>query len=212
MIADHIIHKLDNEIYNREIERYGTNTMLLSEDLFYADSQVILEFSSLIAGDEGEEIRWFFALKMIDCFLSDFGLNLDQKIAFTSSLKQAFTQEFNFSKPQNKVLNDKYRAERSRISEMLQTTIDEENDWFTLFELLSYKTEKTAETIAQILNIKEKNELEMEFYDLLASYTHMTLNRLFISKQRLNETAVYFLLEKYYRGLKAYNPSNNSEK
>lgn len=94
---------------------------------------------------------------------------------------------------------------------MLKTTIDEENDWFPLFELLNYKTEKTAETIAQILNIKEKNELEMAFYDLLASYTHMTLNRLFISKQRLNETAVYFLLEKYYYGVKAYNPQVNKK-
>ena len=88
---------------------------------------------------------------------------------------------------------------------MLATTIDTEDEWALLFELLQKKSEMTEELIAEILIIKEKNELEIDFYNLLASYTHMALNRLFISQQRLNETAVYFLLEKYYRGLKAYN-------
>ena len=47
----------------------------------------------------------------------------------------------------------------------------------------------------------------MEFNNLIASYTHMSLNRIFVSSQRLNETAVYFILEKYYKSIKAYNPN-----
>lgn len=205
LIAQRVIHKLENEIYNREIERYGSNTILLSEQLFSYESQIITAFISLIEGDEGEEVRWLFALKMIDCLLSDFGLSLDEKIEFVNNLKQGFTQEFHFGKAQNQTLNDKYREERQNIAKMLATTIDTEDEWALLFELLQKKSEMTEELIAEILIIKEKNELEIDFYNLLASYTHMALNRLFISQQRLNETAVYFLLEKYYRGLKAYN-------
>lgn len=206
LIEQRVIHKLDNEIYNREIERYGSNTILLSEKLFYYDSKIITAFISMIEGYQGEEIRWLFALKMIDCFLSDFGFNIDQKIEFVSALKQGFTKEFNFAKPQNKTLNDKCRKERNRIMKILHSTIDEENEWQPLFELLKYKTEITKDIIKDIIEIKEKNQFEIDFFDLLASFTHMTLNRLFVSQQRLNETAVYFLLEKHYKSIKAYKP------
>ena len=55
--------------------------------------------------------------------------------------------------------------------------------------------------------MKENKVLEMEFNDLIGSYTHMSLNRLFPSNQRLHETAIYFLLEKYYKSIIVYNPN-----
>ena len=203
-IKNKIIHVFQMDTYNRELERYGTNTMELSESLFYQDSQVIISFLDLIEGDSGEEIRWLFALKLIDSFLSDLQFDIDQKIEFVTMLRDSFTQEFNFQKPQRTALNNKFRDKRKVIDKMLQTEIDGTEEWYPLFELLNYKSEVTKDEITTLISIKEK--LEMKFSNLIASYTHMSLNRIFLSNPRLNETAVYFMLEKYYRSIKAYNP------
>ncbi len=56
---DHI-WKVQIDTYHREIERYGSNTMELSESLFYYDSKMIVDFIDMIEGAEGEEIHFFF--------------------------------------------------------------------------------------------------------------------------------------------------------
>ena len=73
------MHNLQFETYQREVERYGFDTMHLSEDIFFHHSVAVLNFISMLEGDEGEQYRWQVALKAIDLLLDHFNYTLEQK-------------------------------------------------------------------------------------------------------------------------------------
>jgi hypothetical protein len=50
---------------------------------------------------------------------------------------------------------------------------------------------------SEIASIKEHINPENEI-DLLFSYNHMTVNRLFRTRQRANEMVIYYFLHKFY--------------
>ena len=110
-----IIWKVQLDTYNRELERYGANTMELSESLFCHDSWATLQFLDLIEGDEGERLRWLYGLRAIDGLLEAFQYNIGEKLQLMERLKIGFGQEFNMSRPLKKQLDGKYRKERERI-------------------------------------------------------------------------------------------------
>ena len=73
-IEQDLIWKVQVDSYQREIERYGIGAMEQAEELFFHDSRMIVDMLDMIAGDEGEKYRWFFALRAIDTLLDDFHL------------------------------------------------------------------------------------------------------------------------------------------
>jgi hypothetical protein len=51
--------KIDFDTYERAIERYGgTEGLCAAEDIFFADSEAVLDILGELAGDEGLDIRW----------------------------------------------------------------------------------------------------------------------------------------------------------
>ncbi len=71
-VQNNLIWKIQLDTYEREIERYGENTIDLIENLFCYDSNMHLDLLSSLYGDEGETTRWLFGLKAIDQTLIDF--------------------------------------------------------------------------------------------------------------------------------------------
>ena len=69
-VAQHVIHKIQADTYLRELERYGTNTMEISETLFFHDSTMLLNAISLI---EDEELYFLFVIKAIKKLLDSLG-------------------------------------------------------------------------------------------------------------------------------------------
>jgi thiopeptide-type bacteriocin biosynthesis protein len=68
---ENLIWKIQLDTYQRELERYGTNTIELAEELFSHDSNMVISMLDLIEGDEGEKIRWLFSIRAIDAYLND---------------------------------------------------------------------------------------------------------------------------------------------
>ena len=194
-IEKRIVWKLQVDTYKREIERYYEKTMVESENLFYLDSQCTLNFLDLIEGDEGEEYRWLYGLRSIDCLLSDFGYNLKDKTEILDEMQTSFGQEFNINKSLRRQLDNKFRKYREKITTFLKPAIDENSELFPIWELLGFKSEKSVEIVQSI-----KLKLSVEKIDsLLRSYIHMILNRLFRTKQRVHELAIYYMLHKHYK-------------
>ena len=171
--------------------------MEISESIFYADSLAIYKFIRMLHGNEGEELRWKFGLVSIDLLLNDFGYNLTDKKRLLAGLSTDFFKEFtlhssNKGKFVSKVIRERFRKYKLDISILLS----KENRNLELIE--AYQAfEERSKRIKPL--VKEMEGLSMDKKDgLLASYIHMTMNRLFIANQRKHELVIYHFLNKFY--------------
>ena len=145
------------------------------------------------------EKRWLFGMKAIDHILSDWQADDVSKKAFFETLKTAFAQEMGATSAILKQLSNKYRAKRKQIESYMTETPEE------LGELLLEHSEASKPIVAAILKKKQEQLLSNTIEDVLESYTHMHFNRLFSSKQRMNEWVLYDFLHQYYRSKIARN-------
>lgn len=184
---NYAIYKVQTDTYTREIERYGKSTMEASEELFYVDSQLILDQLS-----EDDDINdrgvWFKALKVVDIYLNAFDFSLEQKTSFIKTLAVGFSHEFPMHTIGKKQLALKYRTNRVKIEQVFEEELGD--------NLLSHANR--LQHIAQ--RIREKVNFNQEVIeDLLGSYLHMHCNRFFSNKPRMNEWLVYDFLAIYYK-------------
>lgn len=184
-----IIYKVQVDTYNQEVERYGKDTIELSEKLFYADSKMILEYFGSKDRLEiiGSEI-WFNALKIVDIYLEAFEFNLSKKASFMKELAIGFGREFPMSKTGKKQIALKYRSNRIK----LDYTMKKESD-----ESLKLFANELFDIAKEIMLKVDNNRIAVEY--LLSSYLHMHCNRYFSNKQRMNEWLIYDFLAIYYK-------------
>ncbi|WP_298542110.1 thiopeptide-type bacteriocin biosynthesis protein [uncultured Aquimarina sp.] len=190
-----LIWKIQLDTYQREIERYGVKTMSESEELFFLDSKMIVDFLDMIDGDEGEELRWLFATRAIDQQLQDFGYKEDEKMALMERLKLGFGAEFGMNKGLKKQLDKKFRNEHDKIKSFLNFERETDADYAPIIDVLAEKSKHSEVLIRKILSVVSKPELD----DMMGSYIHMLMNRLFRSKNRLHEMVIYDLLYRTYK-------------
>jgi len=190
-----LIWKIQLDTYQREIERYGVKTMEQSEALFFLDSAMILDFLDMIDGDEGEELRWLFGVRAIDQQLEDFGYSEDEKMVLLERLKIGFGKEFGMNKSLKKQLDKKFRNEHEKIKNFLSLAKATAADYTPIIDVLEQKSKRSAGMVQDILSSVDKAELD----DLMGSYIHMLMNRLFRSKNRLHEMVIYDLLFRTYK-------------
>ena len=193
------IYKIQTDTYKRELERYGTNSIELAENLFYYDSKMISEMLNLIEGNEGEQIRWIFSMRAIDQLLTDFKYTTQQKFELLTLLSENFGKEFNINSSLIIQLSNKYRKGKKDIFDFMNHKNDKHSIYKPLFELLRVKTENSLGIISQIISLQNNDILQVPFNNLLSSFIHMLMNRLFRSKQRLHEMVIYGFLFRYYR-------------
>ena len=205
------IHSVQTDTYKRELERYGSNTIEEAETLFSYDSVMIAEMSDMIEGDEGEEIRWKFAIKTVDALFSDFGFNINEKFSIFDILKNNFGHEFAIDKNLRKQLDKKFREKRPIIENILKEEGEEYEYLKPVFRYIYKKSKNSKPAVKKIISLKEKNKLEVPYNDLLASYSHMLINKIFLIKPRLNEFVIYYLLSKYYNSEIARNKANKNQ-
>lgn len=193
------LSKFQTDTYNRELERYGNNTMEYSETLFFYDSEMTTEMLDLIEGDKGEIVRWHFAIKVVDSFLNDFNYSENEKLELLDRFQLGFGSEFGMNKRLKVQIDRKFRNERKTIIAILNGNETMDNDYAALYSLIKQRSEKNKGIIEKLHAIKSKNQLEMDFNNLISSYIHMMLNRIFKSNPRLNELIIYSLLFRFYK-------------
>ncbi len=207
-----LVWKIQTDTYKRELERYGKNSMELAEQLFYYDSVATTAMIDLIEGDEGEIIRWKYSIRAIDELLVSFGYSIMAKRDLLESLKTGFGQEFNMNRALKKQIDKKFRDNRIAIEEVLDRTKDAISELLPLFKILEHKNTQEAYVIANLLTLEKSNELMLSLNNLLSSFIHMLVNRLFKSKQRVHELVIYDFMYRYYRSAIAKQKSIKKEK
>lgn len=196
-IKNDLIWKVQIDTYNRELERYGNVLIEDAESLFWIDSEIALLIIKKIAVYGNETYRWMASLKMIDSLLSDFSLNVIEKQQLMETLSRSFKMEFGFNEHNSKQFNTKYRANKSIIESVLNNTIDNK-DAKSVYSPVIYRSGRLAPVVESIKRKLKKENVTITLNELLASYIHMMINRLFRSKNRFHELIIYDFMRRYY--------------
>lgn len=189
-----IIWKMQVDSYQREIERYGSKVMELTESIFFEDSKAILSMLDQTWGEEREIIRWQWCLKLIDSFLNDFDFTIEDKKSLMEGMKTSFAVEFKINKDLKLQLDQRFRNNRSLILAILDKSKQETHEYSPLFEVIDLKSENIRPIILQIKTLKSKNDV----MNYLSDTIHMTVNRTIADNQRTHELVMYDFLFRYY--------------
>lgn len=192
-----LVWKVQTCTYQREIERYGGTTMLLSEELFYQDSMAVLAYLSEGCYALDQDQRWLWGIGMINSLLNHFGYEVSSKQVLLQNLREAFAKEFNMDKALKLQLDQKYRHHRHEISLAMAEQATAGSPLPTAF------TDAVASIARQICLLQANKQLEVSLDQLLASYIHMHINRLIPAQQRLHEMVIYDFMARYYQTLVA---------
>ena len=175
--ANRIVWNVQLDTYQREIERYGELGILLSEEIFFHDTLLYLHCLQHAEFVEDEQIRFLAAIKNIDKWLSLFKMSLQEKVDYCLENCQRFNTEFDSGVKFQ--LDLKYRELKNLLPSFILS--DQYEDEFTERDI----------HLRKILLPKGN----------LTSYIHMSMNRWFLTEQRLMEYMCYLFCNKYYNQL-----------
>lgn len=190
-IENNTIWSVQADTYIRELERYGYTTMETSEKLFFLDSNVCVNVLNLI---EDDTLLFLFSLRYINHLLSAFDFTIDEKIRFSKYHFDAFKKEFNADKHLNKQLNIKYTTLKEDITSFM---LKPNKEYQTLLNIISENKQQLYPLTEQLTTKLNNENITKE--NLLSSYIHMTVNRLFRDQQRLHELVCYSSLYRFYQ-------------
>ncbi|WP_228401783.1 thiopeptide-type bacteriocin biosynthesis protein [Chryseobacterium sp. PMSZPI] len=177
------------DTYNREIERYGANTIEEAENLFWKNSEFTLQ---CLHYDDEEKI--IFSLFCIDAILNKIHLSIQEKLDWIKDFNDAFKQEFNADKKLNSQLDKKYREFKPKYQKFLET-----NEFSDERNCIISNIEENSLVLQNIIHHHENKSLGMPLQDFFQSIFHMNINRLFVSNQRIFEMVIYDYLQRYYK-------------
>ena len=190
-----LVWNIQCDTYQREMERYGANTISIVEDLFFIDSEYIIRLLQLHGDNNSEQQRWKSALVLIDSLLCAFSYKLPQRKYLLNTLAENFKKEFGFTQHHvTKQLNDKYRAFRKDI----ENTMLWENEATEIIEVVNVRRQAILPIAGKLIDLDAAGELQVSLNALLTSMIHMTMNRWFRTKNRLHEMVIYEFLSRYY--------------
>ena len=188
-----LIWKIQTDTYNRELERYGFHLIENAESLFNIDSLTTLNALHFI--QEDDDLRWLWGIASLDAYLDSFHYDLEGKISFIKLMKDFFSNEFDIDHNFNRQLSLKYRGNKKEIENILNPA----KLPLELNQILEFRKQSIFSDVTKI-----KSELLKSDYDnVVGSYLHMTINRLFRSKNRENEFITYCMLSYYYESVNA---------
>jgi thiopeptide-type bacteriocin biosynthesis protein len=206
-LTDGTIAKIQIDTYKRELNRYGAASIEQAESVFYNDSEAVAEFLTYVNGDAGERYRWLFALKGVDKLMDDFGFSVPEKIEIIDKYKDSYFKEFKVDKAFEIQLNDRYRNVSGLIYKFLSGTYFGE-DVNIMDSILTLRSQHNIAPIQSINQLIMDGALQPQFNkEVISSYIHMFLNRVFLANQRKHELIVAHYLHKYYKSAVARNLS-----
>ncbi|HEX3683879.1 MAG TPA: lantibiotic dehydratase [Bryobacteraceae bacterium] len=198
------IYKIQFDTYEREIERYGgLEGVIAAEELFWADSEAVLEILPELSGDEGLDHRWRAALLGIHILLTDFGFDLPARRFLLETLRNSYYGEFGVEALEKKSLGDRFRAERGILELMLDG--NEPGEIASVRRAFERRSVRNCAVAAKLRALADAGRLQTTIDELMPSYAHMHVNRMMRSDWRDQELVLYDFLFRLYDGQLARN-------
>jgi lantibiotic biosynthesis protein len=186
LLEDDLIWKIELGTYEPEYERYGFERMNMVEKWFDLDSLFWLGEIRRGLGEEDPGI-WKIAVRKVDELLNGFDASIDDKIYIINQLKtQAFSM-FRMTREMKGQLDHKYRIVSMELD--------------SLFGAPDFPNSKNQ--IYRELRGTFTNQNTIFESPLLPDLIHLSLNRGFRTRHRLQELVVYDVMSRYYASAKA---------
>lgn len=197
-LTEGFIDLVQADTYDRELERYGPQTIDLCENYFGADSRMVIDFLSQHP-DADEETLIHFAVASALALVTDFGFTDAECLTFFRSRQQAYHREFSVSKAVKETLNQQYRSYREEIKNW-QDKPDSTSQSAEELSVGSLLRKRSVETQHIINTLTQKwSDISTDtIFSLVGSLLHMSMNRLLTSQLRLYELIIYHLSCRYY--------------
>jgi thiopeptide-type bacteriocin biosynthesis protein len=190
-----LVWNIQCDTYKREMERYGTNTISLVEELFFIDSEFVIKLLHQLNDENPEQHRWKLAMVLIDSFLSAFSFDLSQRKELLNTMAENFRKEFGFMQHHaKKQLDNKYRTYRKDIEIVMMW----ENEVSETIDIIKARKQAMVQIAEKFTAMEKSGELHVPLKALLTSLIHMTMNRWFRTKNRLHELVIYDFMSRYY--------------
>lgn len=176
----HLVSKISIDIYSRELERYGKQTIEIVEKIFHEQSKLCVLYYLKETGEKRFQIALRHTHEMLSLFYSHF----DDYRDFIISKKNMFKSEFNPSVIELKTINKSYTSEFPKILLGFESP-----------DFININTTAIPSLIKQILMKTEVNDLNK----IVSGIIHMHINRIFSVNQRGAEFLIYDYLVKLTR-------------
>jgi thiopeptide-type bacteriocin biosynthesis protein len=216
MVKSGLIWKIQTDTYQRELERYGHETMELTEDFFYINSEATSGLLKLFSSDTAQENRFIIGLLGVVKLYDAYGYSIQERLSLIEEGAISFGREFGLQNSQK--LRDKIKTDYRKLLPQMEFLLAAKSTntglnlaIYTSAERIYKKQNKALLPIAKMFKF---NSYEKSIDELMPSYIHMFVNRFFIDNQRFQELIIYQLLEKYYKAQisrQKYNPSSNGK-
>jgi thiopeptide-type bacteriocin biosynthesis protein len=195
------IWKMQLDTYEREIERYGgLEAAALAERIFFADSQAVVEILEAISGEKDLDLRWRVGLLGIDGLLTDFGLDLDEKLKLAERLRDVFHREFGSGLELKRELGDRFRKHKRNL-ETLMNPAQMENDEFKFArDILGRRAQMIRQVANGLPSALGDGNMAAKRPEFLNACVHLHVNRLMRSSGRQYELVLYDFLSRIYDG------------
>lgn len=203
MLDEDLIWKIEVGTYEPEYDRYGPERMALVESWFEIDSYYWLDEITRRT-EKGDQEIWKSAIHSVDVFLGDFGATLDEKIIVINRLKESSVSLFGLSSNMKGQLDEKYR----KLYENLSPLIDTGNSGPDPF--LAMRSAVSQPIILEIRKTCSDNSI-LFGSTLLPDLIHMSLNRAFRTRHRLQELVVCDFMGRYYESVRAREKHRRQE-
>ena len=177
--------------------------MSISEDIFFADSEAVLEILQGLERDGELSSRWRLAFLGTDRLLSDCGLDLQAKKSTMERLCRAWNVEFGVAAITKKKLAEKFRGERKKLEALLEGSYEYCPELSAAEPVIQSRTSRVVAAVRSLQALAAAGRLHVDISDLVTSYVHMHINRFIRSSARLHEMVLYDFLFHAYEGMVA---------
>ncbi|MDE6380749.1 MAG: thiopeptide-type bacteriocin biosynthesis protein [Muribaculaceae bacterium] len=183
------IHSWNIDGYERELERYGAENILLTENLFCLNSNLVLHTLEYL--HNSIFITNCFAIWTIHDILSRFIQDNNNRAEFCRNVMLSYLHELNLSEDSFISMNKSFRNYRSFLN-----TLDTSIKTFSSFSKeISYLQNDYFEAMNKI--IRSSNCIKNQTINY-ASLIHLNTNRIYQTEARKIEMVLYYLLYKKY--------------
>lgn len=206
LLQDYFINDIEISVYKRETQRYGLSTIEYAENIFYIDSVIITKALKILEEtDNPKKNRWLTSFLIMEMYFDLFQCDSEDRLRMLGDLKLGYYAEFKVKHYTKKQLNEKYRINKENIRSVMGGNYTVLSFLETdVFLKLKFELKQSVDEI-----LKQKKYLNTEIFDsYILSYIHMSLNRLFSSKNRVHELICYDFIHREYATKRAKSNSN----
>ncbi len=195
MYKEKLIWKSEIGSYERELERYGEDWIENAELIFDLDTRFwISVLPELWADSDGENLRWKIALLSAHNLFSDFSYSLESRIELVTKMVDTLSAEIRGGKKLRLQIDEKFRRNRTHLESILKQPEELMLPGLTKAIKLRSDSIRKIPSFEESVKSWDNNLKQTRMSDMI----HMSLNRGFRSKQRLQELVIYSFLQQLY--------------